>query len=165
MRTVRQLLGALPGTPPGSPHNGNRRLFLSGLEATRLTHVDYTTRRVLELVAAANLAAISLRDLRTGAGLLEPPVSDAALLDALDRGLELELLEESFDFPEVTAEAQVELSRAGAEIARMAPALEKLQRNTPCFNKLQEKMHDSQKKLQQRTEKIRHEFSGEWTEI
>ena len=47
----------------------------------------------------------------------------------------------------------------------MAPALEKLQHNTPCFNKLHQKMQDSQKKLQQRTEKMRHEFSGEWTEI
>ena len=84
------------------------------------------------------------------------------LPDRKDSG---DLLEESFDFPEVTAEAQIELSRAGEEIARLAPALEKLQRNTPCFNKLQQKLHDSQKKLQQRTEKIRHEFSGEWTEI
>jgi DNA-binding SARP family transcriptional activator len=88
---------APPGAPPGSRNGGNRRLFLSGLEVTRLAHVDGTTRRVLELVAAANLAAISLRDLRAGAGLLEPPVSDAPLLDALDRGLELRLLEERGD--------------------------------------------------------------------
>jgi membrane-associated protease RseP (regulator of RpoE activity) len=84
------------------------------------------------------------------------------LPDKKDSGI---LLEGSFDFPEVTAETQIELSRAGEEIARMAPALEKLHRNTPCFNKLQQKMQDSQKKLQQRTEKMRHEFSGEWTEI
>jgi membrane-associated protease RseP (regulator of RpoE activity) len=84
------------------------------------------------------------------------------LPDKKDSGI---LLEESFDLPEVTADVQIELSRAGEEIARMAPALEKLQRNTPCFNKLQQKLQDSQKKLQQRTEKMRHEFSGEWTEI
>jgi predicted metalloprotease with PDZ domain len=75
------------------------------------------------------------------------------------------LLEESFDFPELSAETEIELTRAGEEIARMAPALEKLQRNKPCLDKLQQKLQDSQKKLQQRAEKMRHEFSGEWTEI
>jgi hypothetical protein len=87
----------LPGAAPGPHQNGNRRLPLGGLEETGLAHVDRTTRRVLELVAAANLAAISLGDLRAGAGLLEPPVSHAPLLDALDRGLELRLLEERGD--------------------------------------------------------------------
>ena len=75
------------------------------------------------------------------------------------------LLEESFDLPDLTADAEMELSRAGEEIARMAPALEKIQRNKPCYNKLRQKLQDSQKKLQERTEKIRHEISGEWTEI
>ena len=75
------------------------------------------------------------------------------------------LMEESFDLPELTADTEMELSRAGEEIARMAPALEKLQHNKPCYNKLQRKLQDSQKKIQERTEKIRHEISGEWTEI
>jgi serine protease Do len=75
------------------------------------------------------------------------------------------LLQESFDIPEVTSAVEMELSRAGAEIARMAPTLEKLRRNQPCFDKLQQKVQDAQKKLQQKTEKMRHEFSGEWTEI
>lgn len=75
------------------------------------------------------------------------------------------LLEESFDVPDLSAETEIELTRVGEEIARMAPALEKLQRNTPCWNKLQQKLQDSQKKIQQRTEKLRHEVSGEWTEI
>lgn len=85
-------------TPQGdgdrSNGNGRGRPFLSSLEITRLAHVDAPTRRVLELVAAARVAAISLRDLRAGAGQIEPPVSDAQLLDALDCGLELRLLEE-----------------------------------------------------------------------
>jgi prefoldin subunit 5 len=59
----------------------------------------------------------------------------------------------------------MELSRAGEEIARMAPALEKLQRKAPCLNQLQQKMQSSQRKLLQRSEKIRHELSGEWAEI
>ena len=75
------------------------------------------------------------------------------------------LLEESFDLPEVTADAEMELSRAGDEIARLGPALEKLQRNKPCYNRLRQRLQDSQKKIQQRTDKIRHEISGEWTEI
>lgn len=75
------------------------------------------------------------------------------------------LLEESFELPEISVETGMELSRAGEEIARLAPALEKLQRNKPCYDKLQKKLQDSQKKLEKRTEKMRHEFSGEWTEI
>jgi membrane-associated protease RseP (regulator of RpoE activity) len=75
------------------------------------------------------------------------------------------LIEESFDAPEMTEDAQIEWARMGSEIARMAPALENLQRNLPCRNKLQQKSQDMQKKLQQKTEKLRHEFSGEWTEI
>jgi membrane-associated protease RseP (regulator of RpoE activity) len=75
------------------------------------------------------------------------------------------LMEESFEVPELTADTGMELSRTGEEIARMAPALEKLRHSKPCFDKVQQRLQDSQKKLQQRTEKLRHEFSGEWTEI
>ena len=75
------------------------------------------------------------------------------------------LLEESFDAPDLTAETQMELSRADQEIARLAPALDKLQRDQPCFATLHRRLQDTRKKLQQRSEKIRHEFSGEWTEI
>lgn len=83
-----------------------------------------------------------------------------SLPDKKDSG---NLLEESLELPDVTAEVQMELSRAGEEMARMAPMLEKLQRNKPCVDK--QLMRDSQKKLQDRTEKLRHEVSGEWTEI
>jgi hypothetical protein len=37
---------------------------------------------------------ISLTDLRTGGAALHPPVSDVALLNALDRALEIRILEE-----------------------------------------------------------------------
>jgi predicted ATPase len=87
----------LSGGRRRSHRSGGRQPFLGSLEVTRLAHVDGTTRRVLELVAAAKVVAISLRDLRAGAGLLEPPVSPAPLLDALDTGLELRLLEERGD--------------------------------------------------------------------
>jgi serine protease Do len=75
------------------------------------------------------------------------------------------LMEESLDLPDLTAETEVQLSRVGDEIARIAPALEKVRRDTPCWNKLQQKLQDSQRKLQQQGEKLRHEASGEWTEI
>jgi tetratricopeptide (TPR) repeat protein len=98
LELARGLTNGNGSAPPGGghgSHNGDGRPpFLSSLAVTRLAHVDGTTRRVLELVAAATVAAISLRDLRAGAQLLAPPVSDAGLLDALDRGLELRLLEE-----------------------------------------------------------------------
>jgi len=114
---------------------------------------DFT--RALRATSAGAAAVTVVRDKREQNLNLTLP-------DKKDSG---DLLEESFDLPEVTAEAQIELTRAGEEIARMAPALEKLQRNAPCFNKLHQKMQDSKKRLQDRTEKMRHEFSGEWTEI
>lgn len=98
-----------------------------------------------------------------------------------DSGL---IIEESFDIPELTAETEMQLTRAGEEIARMVPALEKLQqRSSDCWKKTQEKVQESQRKLQdaqrkmkesqrtmqekfkEKTEKLRREFSGEWLEI
>jgi len=109
-----------------------------------------------------------------------------------DSGL---LLEESFDVPDLTSEVQMQLSRADQELAKLSPALEKLQeRNGDCWNKTQEKMQatqrkiqdsqrkmqnalrdsqrqmqrkmqESQRQLQQKNEKLMHELSGEWTEI
>jgi len=60
----------------------------------RLAAMDETLRRVLELTAASGAAEISLAALRTGTAALEPPVSDAALLDALDQALQARILEE-----------------------------------------------------------------------
>jgi hypothetical protein len=40
---------------------------------------------------------ISLTDLRTGGAALQPPVSDVALFDALDRALAIRILEERDD--------------------------------------------------------------------
>jgi DNA-binding SARP family transcriptional activator len=97
LELVRELTDSRPLSLVGDPtssRGGNGRPFLRSLEVTRLAHVDRTTRRVLELIAAANLAAISLGDLRATAYLLEPPMPDVELLDALDRALELRLLEE-----------------------------------------------------------------------
>jgi DNA-binding SARP family transcriptional activator len=63
--------------------------------AMRLAAMDETLRRVLGLAAAAGETEISLSQLRIGAAALEPPVPVAELFDALDRALQMRLLEES----------------------------------------------------------------------
>jgi hypothetical protein len=82
------------------------------------------------------------------------------------------LLEDSFDIPSLTAETQQAINRAGAEIARMAPAIaEKIQKNL-CPKDMEKRLQDSQRmmqeqqqKMQERQQKLRHELSGEWAEI
>lgn len=64
------------------------------LVGLRTAPMKESVRRVLTLAAAAGGTAISLSDLRMGGAALEPPVSDAALFDALDSALELRILEE-----------------------------------------------------------------------
>jgi DNA-binding SARP family transcriptional activator len=66
------------------------------LVAQRLAPMEKSVRRVLAL-AAANGMEISLSDLRTGGAALRPPVSDVALLNALDRALANRILEERDD--------------------------------------------------------------------
>ena len=84
------------------------------------------------------------------------------------------LMEDSFDVPDITAETEQAINRAGDEIARMAPAImEKVQQtlhskdmDLKCIDEklqdLQRKMQDRQQEMQQ---KLRHELSGEWAEI
>jgi DNA-binding SARP family transcriptional activator len=64
------------------------------LVALRMAPMKESVRRVLALVAAASGMETSLTALRAGAAALQPPVSDVALFDALDRALELRILEE-----------------------------------------------------------------------
>jgi DNA-binding SARP family transcriptional activator len=66
------------------------------LVALRVAPMEESVRRVLAL-AAANGMEISLTDLRTGGAALRPPVSDAALFNALDHALEIRILEERND--------------------------------------------------------------------
>jgi predicted ATPase len=75
-----------------------------------------SARRVLALAAAVNGTEISLTDLRTGGAALQPPVSDGALFDALDRALGLRILEERdgsyvFRHPLVRSALYEDLSR------------------------------------------------------
>jgi DNA-binding SARP family transcriptional activator len=64
------------------------------LVAMRLGGVDETVRRVLALAAAVGPTDISLAEIRSGAAALDPPLSEAALYSALDRALEMRMLEE-----------------------------------------------------------------------
>jgi predicted ATPase len=66
------------------------------LVAMRVAPMKESLRRVLALAAAGGME-ISLADLRTGAAALQPPLSDWELFDALDRALELRMLEERQD--------------------------------------------------------------------
>jgi DNA-binding SARP family transcriptional activator len=63
----------------------------------RVAPMEHSVRRVLALAAAAGEMDLSLTDLRTGAAALQPPVSDIALLDALDHALKEHILEERRD--------------------------------------------------------------------
>jgi membrane-associated protease RseP (regulator of RpoE activity) len=121
-------------------------------EAVRDTS-DFT--RALRATSGVSAAVTVMRDKREQNLTLSLP-------EKKDSG---SLLEESFEFPAISEGAEMELSRVGSEIARMGPALQQFQRNTPCYDKLQQKLKDSEKRLQQRSEKIRRELSGEWTEI
>lgn len=90
------------------------------------------------------------------------------------------LLEESFDFSDLTAETEQAINRAGDEIARLGPAImEKVQQQGLCWQaaakKLQDaqrawqdsqrKMQNRQKEMQERQHKLSHELSGAWAEI
>jgi DNA-binding SARP family transcriptional activator len=64
------------------------------LTAMRLALMDDPLRRVLGLAATVGSAEISLEQLRAGAAALEPPMAVAVLFDALDRALQMHILEE-----------------------------------------------------------------------
>jgi DNA-binding SARP family transcriptional activator len=86
------------------------------LVGLRTAPVKESVRRVLTLAAAAGGREISLSDLRAGGAALKPPVSDAALFDALDCALELRILEErdgsyAFRHPLVRAALYEDLSK------------------------------------------------------
>jgi DNA-binding SARP family transcriptional activator len=86
------------------------------LVALRMASVKESVRRVVALVAAAGGTEISLAELRAGAAALKPPVADAALFDALDRALEIRVLQErdgsySFRHPLVRSALYEDLSK------------------------------------------------------
>ena len=76
------------------------------------------------------------------------------------------LIEDSFDIdlPELTAETEVQLGRLGDEMARVRPALERVQRQIQSKD-FQKKLRGSQRKMQELQEKLSQERCGEWAEL
>jgi predicted metalloprotease with PDZ domain len=76
------------------------------------------------------------------------------------------LIEDSFDIdvPDFSAETEVQLGRLGDEMARIRPALEKVQRQIQSKD-FQKKLRDSQRTVQELQEKLSHELCGEWAQL
>jgi membrane-associated protease RseP (regulator of RpoE activity) len=75
------------------------------------------------------------------------------------------LLEEGFEVRELSADAERQLSRFGEQMARIQPALEKMQQKTLLLKDLQQNLQDFQQEMQEQGEKCRHELTGAWAEI
>jgi DNA-binding SARP family transcriptional activator len=82
------------GSPGPSSLAARVQTRTQALVSMRLALMDDPLRRVLGLAAAAGPTVISLDQLRAGAAALEPPVAVPVLFDALDRALQMRLLEE-----------------------------------------------------------------------
>jgi predicted ATPase len=107
---------------------------VGALVAMRLATVNETVRRVLALAAAGGAPEISLRELRTAATALQPPISDGALLDALDRALRMGVLEEqasgyTFRYPLVRSAVYEALPRHRRDELRTALGRSRAQRS------------------------------------
>ena len=99
-----------------------------------------------------------------------------------------QLLEDSFELPDLSAETQLAIRRAEGELARLGPnIMEKVQREIVQANKqaqcaqeqsqqrqkeiqkrmedLQKRMQDREQRMHDREQKLQREISGEWTEI
>ena len=76
------------------------------------------------------------------------------------------VMEDSFDIdiPELTAETEVQLGQLGEEMARVRPALGKVQRQIQSKD-FQKMLRDSQRKMEELQEKLSHELCGEWSEL
>jgi hypothetical protein len=95
---VRELADAMrsdPAAPTVGPQAATSLAARTrALADLRLALMDKPLHQVLGLAATAGAKEISLSQLRAGTAALEPPLTPAALLDALDRALHMCLLEE-----------------------------------------------------------------------
>jgi serine protease Do len=73
------------------------------------------------------------------------------------------MIEDSFDF-DFDINAETAVRELGDEMARVRPALEKVQRRIESKD-FQKKLKDSQRKMQWLQEKLSHELCGTWTEL
>jgi C-terminal processing protease CtpA/Prc len=75
------------------------------------------------------------------------------------------LFEESFQVHDLAADAELQMSRFGEQMARLQPTLEKMQQKTLLLKDLQQNLQDFQRKIWDQGEKCRHALTGEWAEI
>jgi serine protease Do len=76
------------------------------------------------------------------------------------------MLEESFDVPEITAETEQAINRAGDEFARLGPALrEKMRQEELRWKDMERRILERQQEMQERQEKLHHVVPREETEI
>lgn len=142
---VRELVGAITSTSDLAPADGGisglsrlagRLHHTRDLTAIRLALMDEPLRRVLGLTAIASATEVSLNQLRVGAAALEPPVAVPVLFDALDRALQMGLLEErdagyAFRHPVVRSALYDCLPRHRRDELRAALGVSPVQELTP----------------------------------
>lgn len=93
-----------------------------------------------------------------------------------------QLMEDSFEIPEITAETRIAIEKSRKEIARLGPTMERAQRSLHAEEverrtqqRLQEQqqrmverekqLREQQEKMLQRQEKLRHQNAGQWADI
>ncbi len=99
-----------------------------------------------------------------------------------------QLLEDSFDVPDLSTQTQLAIQRAQGQLARLGPDItEKVQREIARANRealraqehseqcqkeiakhledLQKRMREQEQRMQERERKLQHEISGQWIEI
>lgn len=154
--------------------NGNGALVRSVEKGSRAEKAGF---RAGDVIVKVNTQ--SVRDTSDFTRALRSSSSDSAsvtvIRDKKEQNLTLTLpekknsgilIEDSFEIPELTAEAELAVSRVNDEVARIQPALDHMQRqSTKCWKDAQQKLKDSQRKMQEQSEKLRHELTGDWTEI
>lgn len=74
------------------------------------------------------------------------------------------MIEDSLDIPDVSLAMEEAMSLAGSQVALIEPAMERFKARWQCLEDQQKKSRDS-KKFRLDGEKLRHELSGDWTEI
>jgi serine protease Do len=75
------------------------------------------------------------------------------------------LLEESFEVHDLAADAEQQIGRFAEQMARIQPALEKMQQKTLVLKDLQQNLQDFHLEMQEQGEKCRQELTGGRAEI
>ena len=75
------------------------------------------------------------------------------------------LQEESFDIPDITAETQQALNRAGDEIARLGPAMDKALQQTECWKERQQESQEQQEDRQEQLQEQQQEMQEQQEEM